>query len=191
MKENNHIERPPVVVVVGHIDHGKSTLLDFIRQTEVTASEAGGITQHVSAYEIIHQTKAGAKKKITFIDTPGHEAFCTMRQTCSRIADVAILVVSAEDGVKAQTEEAIRVIRENKIPFVVAINKIDKENSNAQKTRQDLAEKNVLVEDYGGNVPVAEISAKTVQGVAELLDLVLLVAELEDLKRRQIREPRD
>ncbi len=182
MKNLKTIERPPVVVVVGHIDHGKSTLLDFIRKSNVVAGEAGGITQHVSAYEITHKTKAGANKKITFIDTPGHEAFSAMRETSSKIADVAILVVSAEDGVKAQTEEAIRVITEKKIPYVVAINKIDKENANAQRTRQDLAEKNVLVEDYGGNIPVAEISAKSGKGISELLDLVLLVAELEDLK---------
>lgn len=176
-KHDNLVPRPPIVVVMGHIDHGKTTLLDFIRKTKVTEREAGGITQHIGAYEI--ETNG---KKITFIDTPGHEAFSKMRQRGARIADLAILVVAADDGVKAQTVEAIGAIKEAKIPFIAAINKIDKENANPEKIKKELAEKEVYVENFGGKIPSINISAKTGQGIPELLDLILLVSEMEELK---------
>lgn len=175
-KENN-IERPPVVAVMGHVDHGKSKLLDYIRKTNIVDKEAGGITQSTSAYEVIH-----GGKKITFLDTPGHAAFTTMRERGAQIADIAILVVSAEEGVKTQTLEALQSITENKTPFIVAINKIDKPSANVEVTKQSLAEHGVFVEGYGGNVPFALISAKEGTGVDGLLDLLLLVAEMEELR---------
>lgn len=179
-----HIDalRPPVVVVMGHIDHGKSTLLDYIRETKIAEGEAGGITQHMSAYEVLHKAKDEKEHKVTFIDTPGHEAFQALRMRGARVADVAILVVSAEDGVKPQTLEALKCIQEQKIPYIVAINKIDKPSANVERTRQSLAENEIYVEGYGGNVPVVAISAKTGEGVGELLDMVFLVSELAELK---------
>lgn len=180
-KISSLLERPPVVVIMGHIDHGKSTLLDTIRKTNLTAAEAGGITQRLSAYEIKYPTKSG-EKKITFIDTPGHEAFAAMRSTGAEIADLAVLIVSAEDGVKAQTKEALSEILKHDLPYLVAINKIDKPSANISKVKQDLTEINVYLEGYGGHIPVAEISAKTGQGVPELLDLIILVAEMQELK---------
>ena len=175
-KQNNKIiARPPVVVVMGHIDHGKSTLLDHIRQTNVAEGEAGGITQRISAYEVIHKDK-----KITFLDTPGHEAFSRMRQRGAQIADVAILVVSAEDGVKPQTVEAWKTIVETKLPCIVAINKIDKPGANIEKTKTELAEKEIYLENYGGKIPYVEISAKVGTGIDALLSLVLLLAEVEN-----------
>ena len=168
--------RPPVVVVMGHIDHGKSTLLDFVRQSNVVAREAGGITQKIGAYEVTR----GARK-ITFLDTPGHAAFRAVRSRGASAADVAILLVSAEDGVKPQTLEALEAIRRAGLPFVVAINKIDSSKADAQRTKQTLADAEVFVEGYGGDVSVAEISAKTGKGIDELLDLVLLTADLCDL----------
>ena len=175
------IERPPVIAVMGHIDHGKSQLLDYIRHTNIVAKESGGITQHTSAYEVILE-KLGGEKKITFLDTPGHAAFTTMRTRGAQIADIAILIVSAEEGVKPQTLEALQSIQEQKIPLVVAINKIDKPQADVEKTKQDLAEHGVFVEGYGGNIPFAAISAKAGTGVDGLLDILLLVAELEELK---------
>lgn len=170
------VTRPPIVVVMGHIDHGKSTLLDFIRKANVVAGEAGGITQHVSAYE------AGAgKERVTFLDTPGHEAFRSLRSRGAKVADIAILVVSAEDGVKQQTTEALKAILEAKIPYIVAINKIDKPAANVDRTKQSLAENEIYVEGYGGTIPVVPVSAKTGEGVPELLDMVTLVAELGEL----------
>ena len=171
------IERPPVIAVMGHVDHGKSKLLDYIRQTNIVDKEAGGITQHTSAYEVSHNGK-----KITFLDTPGHAAFTTMRERGAQIADIAILIVSAEEGVKTQTLEALQSIKAQNTPFVVAINKIDKPEADVEKAKQSLAENDVFVEGYGGNVPVALISAKEGTGVNELIDLLLLVAELEELK---------
>ena len=169
--------RPPIVVVMGHVDHGKTTLLDFIRKTKVAEKEAGGITQAIGAYEIAYKDKP-----ITFIDTPGHEAFSKMRSRGAHVADVAVLVVAADDGVKPQTVEAIHHITESKIPFVVAINKIDKPGVQADRVKKELAEKNVFVEQWGGSVPCAEISAKTGQGIDELLEMILLLAEMEELK---------
>lgn len=172
--------RPPVVAVLGHIDHGKSTLLDYIRKTHVADGEVGGITQKISAYEIEY-----AGKKITFIDTPGHEAFQEMRKRGSKVADLAVLVVSAEDGVKPQTIEAYKAIEDSKTPFIVAINKIDKPNANIERAKISLAEAGIYLEGYGGTVSFALTSAKTGEGIPALLDLVLLSAEILDLKGSQ------
>lgn len=171
--------KTPVVAVMGHIDHGKSTLLDYIRKTSVVAGEAGGITQHLSAYEIDIPYQ-GASRSITFLDTPGHAAFTGMRVRGAMAADIAILVVSAEDGVKAQTLEALGTIRDAKLPFIVAINKIDKQSANIDKTKLTLAEHEVLVEGFGGMIPWVPISAKEGTGVSELLETILLVADLEN-----------
>ncbi|MDE1975042.1 MAG: translation initiation factor IF-2 [Patescibacteria group bacterium] len=180
--QQNLVPRPPVVVVMGHIDHGKSTLLDYIRKTEVVKGEAGGITQHVGAYQAEHTSSDGKKHNITFLDTPGHEAFCSIRERGAQAADVAILVVSAEDGVKPQTIEAMGEIRAAKIPFVVAINKIDKPNADIDKTKTSLGENEIYVEGWGGDVPWVAISALNGKGIPELLDLVILTAELAELK---------
>ncbi len=177
--QKNIIERPPIVVVMGHIDHGKSTLLDYIRKTNIVEKEIGGITQCISAYEVIHKDEHNNSKKITFIDTPGHEAFSKMRERGAKIADIAILVVSAEDGVKPQTIEAWKTITENKIPCIVAINKIDKPGANIEKTKTELAENEIYLENYGGKIPYAEISAKIGTGVDNLLSLILILAEME------------
>ena len=166
---------------MGHVDHGKSTLLDFIRKSNTVAKEAGGITQHVAAYEV-EREREGKKKRITFIDTPGHAAFSAIRARGANIADIAILVVAADDGVKAQTLEALSQIREAKIPFVVAINKIDKPNADLAATQRTLLEKEVYLEKLGGDIPWAAISAKNGTGVEELLDLILLVAEIQEYK---------
>lgn len=174
-------ERPPIVVIMGHVDHGKSTLLDFIRKTNIVESEAGGITQHISAYEVLHKGDKGTEKKITFLDTPGHAAFQSMRSRGAKVADIAVLVVSAEDGVKAQTLEAFKAITEAKVPYIVAINKIDKPNANIEKTKQTLAESEIYIEGYGGDVPFVAISAKTGEGVSDLLDLILLISEMNEL----------
>ncbi len=171
-------ERPPIVAVLGHVDHGKSTLLDFIRKSNIVAKEAGGITQHVAAYEV-EREKDGVKKRITFIDTPGHAAFSAIRERGASAADIAILVVAADDGVKAQTLEALKSIRDAGTPFIVAINKIDKPNADVDRTIRTLLDEKVYLEKYGGDVPWAAISAKAGTGVEELLDLVLLVAEIE------------
>lgn len=177
-----HIEeRPPIVAVLGHVDHGKSTLLDYIRKANTVAKEAGGITQHVAAYEVVHE-REGAKKRITFIDTPGHAAFQAIRARGAKLADIAILVVAADDGVKAQTLEALQSIKAANTPFIVAINKIDKPNADLARTQASLMEKEVYLEKLGGDVPWVAISAKTGQGVDELLDLILIVAELSEWK---------
>lgn len=178
-KENiqKQIERPPVICIMGHIDHGKSTLLDYIRKTNIVDKEAGGITQKISAYEVVHNGK-----KITFLDTPGHESFSKIRQRGASVADIAVLVVSAEDGVKKQTIEAYNAIKDSATPFIVAINKIDKPGADIDKTKVNLAENEIYLEGYGGSTPFVPISAKTGQGVSDLLDLMLLVAEIEELK---------
>ena len=181
-KENvqNNIERPPVVVIMGHIDHGKSTLLDYIRKSNIVDTEAGGITQHISAYEVVHKDEKGEAHKITFLDTPGHEAFSKMRERGANVADIAILVVSAEDGVKPQTIEAWKTIESSKTPVIVAINKIDKPGANVEKTKMELAEHEIYLENYGGKIPFAEISAKVGTGVDNLLSLILILAEMEN-----------
>jgi len=170
-------ERPPIVAVLGHIDHGKTTLLDYIRKSAIAAKESGGITQHIGAYEIIHNAK-----RITFIDTPGHEAFSKMRLRGAKIADIAILVVAADEGIKPQTLEALEHIQQSGAMLLVAINKIDKPEANPEKIKQQLAEKGILLEGWGGTVPNQEISAKTGKGIEDLLTLILLAAELEELK---------
>jgi len=175
--KENIIERPPIIVIMGHIDHGKSALLDYIRKSNVVEGEAGGITQHLSAYEV---DRGG--KKITFLDTPGHAAFSDMRSRGATIADIAILIVSAEDGPKTQTIEALASIKKAGLPYIVAINKIDRPAANVEKTKQDLAEKEIFIEGYGGDIPAVPISAKTGEGIDELLDTMLLVAEVEELK---------
>lgn len=170
-------KRPPIVVVMGHVDHGKTTLLDFIRKTNVAAREAGGITQSIGAYEITHN-----KERMTFIDTPGHEAFSKMRERGAAVADIAILVVGADDGVQPQTKEAIKILTGTKTHFIVAINKVDKAGeAGVTKTKNELTAAGVLLEGYGGSVSFQEISAKTGTGVGELLDLILLAADLEHL----------
>ena len=186
--------RPPVVAILGHIDHGKSTLIDYIRKTNVTKTEAGhrhaeagyglaeagGITQHISAYEVTHTSKDGRKRHITFLDTPGHEAFSSIRTRCANVADIAALIVSAEDGVKPQTLEVFKQIKECALPYLVVITKIDKPSANVLRTKQNLAENEIYVEGYGGNTPVVELSATKGKGVDEFLDMIGLISELED-----------
>ena len=173
--------RPPVVAILGHIDHGKPTLLDYIRSANVVASEAGAITQHLSAYVVSHRGREGAARRITFLDTPGHEAFTAMRSRGARAADLVVLVVSAEEGVKAQTLEALAAIREAVVPFLVAITKIDKPQADVERTKRSLLENEILLEGLGGDVPCVPVSGKTGEGVPELLDLLLLAADLAEL----------
>ncbi len=175
------LPRAPIVTVMGHIDHGKSTLLDYIRSTRVTETEAGGITQHISAYEAEHTSPSGEVRKITFLDTPGHEAFQHLRSRGSSAADLAILVVAADDGVKPQTLEALKAIREAHIPFLVAISKIDKSNADIEHTKSSLLEHGIYLEGMGGDVPYVAISSKTGEGVSALLDLLLLATDMEEL----------
>ncbi|MDE1970700.1 MAG: translation initiation factor IF-2 [Patescibacteria group bacterium] len=183
---NNHdgmISRPPIVVIMGHVDHGKTTLLDFIRKTNVAQREAGAITQSIGAYEIVHYThESGEGRKITFIDTPGHEAFSQMRGRGARAADVAVLVVAADEGVKPQTKESLEQINATKTPFIIAFTKIDKPGSDVQRVRTQLSELGILVESWGGDIPEQEVSSLSGEGVNELLDLILLVADLQELK---------
>jgi len=181
-QKNNLIPRPPIVVVMGHIDHGKTTLLDYIRKTKVTESESGGITQHVSAYEIELRIKNHELRKVTFLDTPGHEAFSKIRERGAKIADVAILVIAADDKVNAQTKEALEVVKKTNISFVIAVNKIDKENANPEKIKTELSECDTQIEEWGGKIPCIEISAQNGKGIDELLEMVLLLADLEELK---------
>jgi translation initiation factor IF-2 len=159
------------------VDHGKTTLLDTIRKASVAAKEAGGITQHISAYQV---KKKG--KVITFVDTPGHEAFSGMRERGVSIADIAVLVVAADDGVRPQTKEVIEYLKDKKIPTVVAINKIDKPDANPQRVKQELADNGILIEQWGGEIMSINVSAKQNIGIDELLDSILLVAEVEDFK---------
>ncbi len=182
----NLIPKPPVVVVMGHIDHGKTSLLNCIRKLQFTGEKPGGaITQHIGAYQIAKDgpsSDSGQAKKITFIDTPGHEAFSAMRARGAKIADIAILVVDCCDGVKEQTQEALSQIRAAKIPFIIALNKTDKPEANPEKIKRELQKEEVIVEGLGGKVPSVEVSAKTGQGISELLELILLLAEMESLK---------
>lgn len=168
--------RPPVIVVMGHVDHGKTKLLDAVRKTNVMEGEAGGITQHIGAYQVVRKDKL-----ITFIDTPGHEAFTAMRSRGAKVADIAILVVAADDGVKPQTVEAFRIIESVGIPFVVAINKIDKPEANIDKTKQELSSQlNIIPEDWGGKTICVPVSAREGTGISDLLDMVLLTAEADN-----------
>ena len=172
--------RPPVVAILGHIDHGKSTLIDYIRKTNVTGAEAGGITQYINTYEIVHTSKDGREKHITFLDTPGHEAFSNIRIHCANVADIAALIVSAEDGVKPQTLEVLKQIKECHLPYLVVITKIDKPSADILRTKQNLAENEIYVEGYGGSTPVVALSAKTGEGVDEFLEMIGLISELEE-----------
>ncbi len=176
-QKENLRTRPPVVVVLGHVDHGKSSILEAIKDLKITEKESGGITQHIGAYEIEEKGK-----KITFIDTPGHEVFFAMRSRGAKVADIAVLVVAADDGVKTQTKEAITHIKKSGIPIIVAINKMDKSIADPEKVKRELSQANVLVESMGGKVPCAETSAQTGKNIPELLELILLVAEMENLK---------
>lgn len=177
-KEEDLVKRPPIVTVMGHVDHGKTSLLDYIRNTNVIAGEAGGITQHIGAYSV----ELPDGQHITFLDTPGHEAFTAMRARGAKITDVAIIVIAADDNVMPQTKEAISHAQAAGVPLVFAINKIDKPNANPDKIKEQLANMNLLVEDWGGKIQSQEISAKTGVGIQELLEKVLLEAELLDLK---------
>ncbi|MEK7102008.1 MAG: translation initiation factor IF-2 N-terminal domain-containing protein, partial [Patescibacteria group bacterium] len=180
--------RAPVIVVMGHVDHGKTRLLDAIRHTNVMEGESGGITQHIGAYQTVWRSKDGGTRAITFIDTPGHEAFTVMRSRGAKVADIAILVVAADDGVQPQTIEAINIIKAAKLPFVVAINKIDKEDANPDKVKTELSQHGVQPEEWGGAVPMVPISAREKMNIDKLLDVLLLVA---DLNTETIRAPFD
>ena len=175
------IRRPPVVTVMGHVDHGKTSLLDSIRKTRVTAGEAGGITQHIGAYQV-EVPHAGELRKITFLDTPGHEAFTAMRARGTKVTDVAVLVVAADDGVRPQTLEAISHARAAEVPIVVAINKIDKEGASPERVKQELSGLDLVAEDWGGNTVMVPVSAIKGENVDKLLEMILLVTEVEDLK---------
>jgi len=180
--------RPPIVVILGHVDHGKTSILDYIRQSKVAEKEAGGITQHIGAYQIEHPIKDSSSptgqvmKKITFIDTPGHEAFSAMRSRGAKVADIAILVVAAEEGLKPQTKEAIGHILRLDLPMIVAINKMDKPTALPDKVKKELANNDVLVESLGGQIPSVFTSAKTGLGINDLLDMILLIAEMENIQ---------
>jgi translation initiation factor IF-2 len=170
------VDRPPVVTIMGHVDHGKTSLLDAIRETEVAAGEAGGITQHIGAYQV-HKDE----KTITFLDTPGHAAFTAMRARGAKVTDVAVVVVAADDGVMPQTKEAIDHARAAEVPMLIAVNKIDKEGANPEKVRTELAQEGISPEEWGGDTVFCEVSAKTHEGLDNLLDMILLVTELEEL----------
>ena len=176
-KKISILNRPPVVVVLGHVDHGKSSLLEAIRDFKITSKESGGITQHIGAYEVKDKGK-----KITFIDTPGHEAFSAMRARGAEVADIALLVVDAAQSVQPQTKEAIMAIKMAEIPMIVVLNKIDLPNANPEKIKGELSKIDVLVESFGGTIPSVEVSAKEKTGIDELLEVILLVADLQDLR---------
>lgn len=169
--------RPPVITIMGHVDHGKTTLLDAIRKTHVADREYGGITQHIGAYQVEVNGKP-----MTFIDTPGHEAFAQMRARGSQVTDIIVLVVAADDGLMPQTKESIAHIKAAQVPFVVAVNKMDTPGANIERVKKQLSENSVLVEGYGGNVPIVSLSAKTGEGIKELLEIIQLLADLEELE---------
>ena len=171
------VTRAPIVTVMGHVDHGKTSLLDAIRETKVADRESGGITQHIGASEVVHNDK-----RIVFLDTPGHEAFTAMRARGAQVTDIAIIVVAADDGVMPQTKEAIDHVRAARVPMIVAINKIDKPDAQPDRVKQELADNNVLIEEYGGDVIAVAVSAKQRTGIDDLMEMVLLVADLQDLK---------
>ena len=177
--------RPPVVAVMGHIDHGKTTLLDYIRKTcatdvklkhrDAAKSEAGGITQYVSAYEVRLRTAENKNRLITFLDTPGHEAFADIRSRGANVADIVILVISAEDGVKPQTLEALKFIKESKTPFIIAVTKIDRPSADINRVKQNLLEHEIYVEGYGGEIPCLSVSSITGAGVNEITYMIFLI----------------
>jgi translation initiation factor IF-2 len=176
-KKGKLLSRPPVVAVLGHVDHGKTTLLDKIRKTNVVAKEAGGITQHIGAYQVAYK-----RRIITFIDTPGHAAFVKMRARGAEVTDLVVLVVAADEGVKPQTLESLKHIKATKTPYLVAINKIDLPNIIVDKVKKELAKNNILVEGFGGDIVAVPVSAKTGKGIDELLEMILLLAEMSELK---------
>ena len=180
------VSRPPVVTIMGHVDHGKTSLLDAIRATRVAEREAGGITQHIGAYKV-RQMREGTEREIVFLDTPGHEAFTLMRARGARVTDIVVLVVAADDGVMPQTLESINHAKAAGVPLVVAVNKIDKANANPERVLQQLAERNVLVEQYGGETVAVQVSAKAKIGLDQLLDMILLVADMAELKSNPAR----
>jgi len=175
--EENMVVIPPVVTIMGHVDHGKTSLLDTIRKTKVAAGEAGGITQHIGAYQVEVNGK-----KITFVDTPGHEAFTAMRARGAQVTHIAIIVVAADDGVMPQTREAIDHARAANVPIIIALNKIDKANANPDRVKQQLADIGVVIEEYGGDVVCVPVSARKGTGIDDLLEMILLVAEVQDIK---------
>jgi translation initiation factor IF-2 len=179
----NLVTRAPIVTVMGHVDHGKTSLLDAIRETKVADRESGGITQHIGASEVVHNDK-----RIVFLDTPGHEAFTAMRARGAQVTDIAIIVVAADDGVMPQTREAIDHVRAARVPMIVAINKIDKPDAQPDRVKQELADTNVLIEEYGGDVIAVPVSAKQRTGIDDLMEMVLLVADLQDLKANPDRD---
>ncbi|MGA7436154.1 MAG: translation initiation factor IF-2, partial [Solirubrobacterales bacterium] len=174
--EESLVDRPPVVTIMGHVDHGKTSLLDAIRQTEVAAGEAGGITQHIGAYQVHHE-----EQTITFLDTPGHEAFTAMRARGAQVTDVAVIVVAADDGVMPQTREAVDHAKAADVPILIAVNKIDKEGAQPDRIRNDLAAEGLTPEDWGGDTVYVDVSAKTHQNLDQLLDMIILVTDLEEL----------
>ena len=175
--------RAPIVTVMGHVDHGKTSLLDAIRTTEVAAGERGGITQHIGASEVTHDGK-----RVVFLDTPGHEAFTAMRARGAKVTDIAVVVVAADDGVMPQTLEAISHAKAAKVPIIIALNKIDKPDSNPDRVKTELTEAGIVVEEYGGDVPLVPVSAKTRIGLDELIEMILLVADLQELKANPKRD---
>ncbi|HYI66948.1 MAG TPA: translation initiation factor IF-2 [Candidatus Limnocylindrales bacterium] len=177
------VTRAPIVTVMGHVDHGKTSLLDAIRETKVASGESGGITQHIGASEVDHNGK-----RIVFLDTPGHEAFTAMRARGAQVTDIAIIVVAADDGVMPQTKEAIDHVRAARVPMIVAINKVDKPDANPDRVKQELADNKVLIEEYGGDVIAVAVSAKQRTGIDDLMEMVLLVADLQDLKANPDRD---
>ena len=177
------VERAPIVTIMGHVDHGKTSLLDAIRSTAVAAREAGGITQHIGASEATH-----GDRRIVFLDTPGHEAFTAMRARGAQVTDIAVIVVAADDGVMPQTREAIDHVRAARVPMIVAVNKIDKPDANPDRVKQELADIGVLIEEYGGDIPAVAVSAKQAIGIDDLLEVIGLVADLQNLKANPNRE---
>jgi translation initiation factor IF-2 len=171
------VERPPVVTIMGHVDHGKTSLLDAIRQTEVAAGEAGGITQHIGAYQVHHQEKV-----VTFLDTPGHEAFTAMRARGAKVTDIAVIVVAADDGVKPQTQEAVDHAKAAEVPILVAVNKVDKEGAQPDRVRTEMTQLGLQPVEWGGETEFVDVSAKTKQGLENLLDTILVMSEVEELK---------
>jgi translation initiation factor IF-2 len=179
----NLVLRAPIVTIMGHVDHGKTSLLDAIRDTAVASGESGGITQHIGASEAIH-----GERRIVFLDTPGHEAFTAMRARGAQVTDIAVIVVAADDGVMPQTKEAIDHVRAARVPMIVAVNKIDKPDANPDRVKQELADNGVLIEEYGGEIPAVAVSAKQRTGIDDLLEVIGLVADLQDLKANPNRE---
>ncbi len=175
--EEELVERPPVVTIMGHVDHGKTSLLDAIRQTEVAAGEAGGITQHIGAYQVHHDDRP-----VTFLDTPGHEAFTAMRARGAKVTDIAVIVVAADDGVKPQTQEAVDHAKEAAVPMLVAVNKIDKEGAQPDRVRTEMTQLGLQPVEWGGDTEFVNVSAKTHEGLDDLLDTILLMAEVEELR---------